>query len=81
MAIFVMVYANSVAQQPTQTIRGTVTENASNAALPYVSIILQNSNYGTTSDSLGNFIIRHVSLGRYNIQFTMLLGDHQRILS
>jgi hypothetical protein len=59
-------------QQPSQTIRGTVTDNASNAPLPYVIVKLINTSLGTLTDSLGNFTIKSVNVGRYNIQFSMM---------
>lgn len=65
-------FSESFAQQPTQTIRGNVIDNASNAPLPYVNVILANSKFGTTTDSLGNFILRNVSVGRYTIQVSMI---------
>lgn len=60
------------AQQPVQTIRGTVIDNASNSPLPYVNIVIQNTNNGTTTDSLGNFVLQNVGVGRYNIQVSMI---------
>jgi len=64
----------SLAQQPIQTIRGIVTDNASNAPLPFATVIILNTNplIGTITDSQGNFILNNVSYGRYNIQVTMV---------
>ncbi|VBB48684.1 conserved exported hypothetical protein [uncultured Paludibacter sp.] len=58
------------AQQPTQTIRGTVTDNASSVAIPYASIRIQNTGIGSISDSVGNFTLNNVKVGRYNIEVT-----------
>ena len=55
------------AQQPTQTVRGTVTDDASNEPLAYVSVSLQNTTFGNVTDSVGNFTINNVPVGRYNI--------------
>lgn len=60
------------AQQPTQTIRGTVIDNASGSPLAFVSIVIQNINKGTTTDSLGNFTLQNIIVGRYNIQVSMV---------
>ncbi|MBJ7429264.1 MAG: carboxypeptidase-like regulatory domain-containing protein, partial [Bacteroidia bacterium] len=60
------------AQQPTQSISGTVIDMASNAPLPFVTIIIQNTNKGTTTDSLGNFTLQNITIGRYNIQASMI---------
>lgn len=63
---------NIVAQQPQQTIRGTVLDISSNAPLPNVSVVLLNTNFATTTDSLGDFILKNVSVGRYTIQVSMI---------
>lgn len=55
------------AQQPTQTIRGTIIDEASNVPLAYASIGLENTATGTVTDSLGNFTLKNVAVGRYNI--------------
>jgi len=60
------------AQQPTQSIRGTVIDNASNSPLAFVNIVIQNTNKGTTTDSLGNFLLHNITVGRYNIQVSMM---------
>ena len=60
------------AQQPTQTIRGTISDNVSNTPLPYVSVMLLNTNFGTITDSLGNFTLKNVIVGRYNLQVSMV---------
>jgi hypothetical protein len=60
------------AQQPTQTIRGIVIDKASNAPLSYVNIILLGSNLSTTTDSLGGFTLKNVTIGRYNIKVSMV---------
>jgi len=67
-----MIIPNLFAQQPTQTIRGMVTDNASNAPLPYVNVVLLNTNFGTVTDSMGNFTLKNVGVGRYNMQVSMI---------
>jgi hypothetical protein len=60
------------AQQPTQSISGTVIDNASNSPLAFVNIVIQNTNKGTATDSLGNFTLQNIAVGRYNIQVSMM---------
>lgn len=60
------------AQQPTQTIRGQVTDEASGMPLPYVNVYLQNTNTGTTTDDNGNFALANVAIGRYNIEISFI---------
>ena len=64
----------TTAQQSTQTIRGTVIDNASNSPLPYVSVVLLNSSpfKSATTDEAGNFVIKSVPLGRYDIKVSMV---------
>jgi len=52
MVIVLLFISDSYGQQPASTIRGTVTENGSNKPLAYVTVILQDSNLGTTTDSI-----------------------------
>jgi CarboxypepD_reg-like domain len=58
------------AQALTQTIRGTLIDNLSNQPIVFASVVVLNTNplIGTTTDTLGNFIIRNVPVGRYDIQ-------------
>lgn len=60
--------------QPTQTIRGTVIDEASNAPVAFASVILQNTApaIATTTDSLGHFALSGVPMGRYDLQVTFL---------
>jgi hypothetical protein len=60
------------AQQPTQTIRGAIVDESSNMPLEYVSVGLQNTHVGTTTDSLGNFILKDVAIGRYSIMASLV---------
>jgi hypothetical protein len=66
------VLSESFAQRPTQTIRGTVTDNASNTPLPFATVVVLNTNFGTATDNTGNFSLKNVSVGRYNIQVSMI---------
>ena len=70
--IVLVISLNLFAQQPTQTIRGIVIDNSSNTPLPDVNVVLPNTNFGTITDSLGTFILKKVTVGRYNIQFSMM---------
>lgn len=56
--------------QPTQSISGTVIDNASNTPIEFASIGLLNTNssIGTMSDTLGNFTLKNVPVGRYDLK-------------
>lgn len=64
----------SSGQKLTQTIRGKAFDNDTQSPLPYVTIVLSDSNplIGTTSDLNGNFILRNVPVGRQSIELKML---------
>ncbi len=71
--------AQVLSQKPTQTIRGVIIDESSNRPLQYVEVGLENTSIGTTSDSLGNFTIMEVAIGRYNI-IASVLGYESVIL-
>lgn len=54
--------------KPTQTIRGVIKDANSGEPLSYVTVIIDGSSRGAISDSLGNFRIGNVPIGRYNLQ-------------
>ncbi len=72
--LVITVSAKSHSQQPTQTIRGIVIDNASNAPIAFANVVILNSNplIGTTTDFNGNFQLNNVSVGRYNLKFSMI---------
>lgn len=65
------------AQQVVQNIRGTVCDAASDSPLPYATVVLMNADSptGTTTDSSGNFILKNIPVGRYNIEVSYLGYD------
>ena len=61
------------AQQPTQNIRGIVTDRSSGAPLSFVSIgLLDLPQIGTTTDDDGKFILNNVPIGRHDLQATFI---------
>ena len=60
--------------QPVGNIRGVVTDGASGQALPYVSVVVLQTNpvIGAVTDSLGQFRINSLSVGRYDIQSSFI---------
>ena len=55
-----------------QTIKGSVIDADSKKGLPSANIILVGSNKGVIADSLGNFRINNVSIGRHSIQVSLV---------
>ncbi|MCX6307299.1 MAG: carboxypeptidase-like regulatory domain-containing protein, partial [Bacteroidia bacterium] len=62
------------AQKSVQTMRGTVTDNASSQPISYATVVVLNANppAGTTTDEAGNFKITGLSLGRYDVRVTTI---------
>ncbi len=67
-------YTIQVFAQPTQTIRGTVIDDASNAPVAFATVSLRHTDpsLGTISDTLGNFTIPNVQVGRYDVQVSFM---------
>ena len=62
------------AQSLTQTVSGYITDRITREPLPFVNIILMDSEpiIGTTSDAEGNFRLEKVPVGRQNIRISMI---------
>ena len=69
---FLLVSVQLFTQHPTQTIRGTVSDEAIGLPLPGVNILLQGTVTGGVTDKNGNFTIENVSIGRYNIEVSFV---------
>ena len=69
-ALIALMYPILLMAQPVGNIRGVVTDGASGQTLPYVSVIVLNSNpvLGATTDEDGNFSLRNLPIGRYDIE-------------
>lgn len=68
--------------QATQTIKGTVTDEASKATIPGVNIVVTGteSTKGTTTDINGNFRLENIPIGRQTLKFTFL-GYEELLIS
>ncbi len=66
--------ASPLFAQLSQTIRGRITDTDTKQSLPGANIIILNTNpvTGASSDIDGNFEIKNVKVGRYNIQVSFL---------
>lgn len=64
----------SVAQVPTQTVRGQITDAASGTPMPGVTVLLLNSDpvHGTSTNADGEFILKEVPVGRQSFRFTFV---------
>jgi hypothetical protein len=67
-------FANMLFGQFIQNIRGTVRDKSSGAPLEYAAIAVLGADpvSGTAADSLGQFVIRNVPVGRYDIQVRLI---------
>ena len=59
-------------QAQTGKIYGTVTNSINNEALPFVTIILSGTTYGTQSDIDGNYSVENIPPGLYNVEFSFI---------
>lgn len=62
------------AQTPVQTVRGTVTDATTRTPVPYGTITILGTEppLGGVADANGNFVIRNVPVGRYDIRASFL---------
>ena len=60
--------------QSFQTIRGIIIEKNSGNPIPYATVVLLNSQptIGTVTDSLGNFTLSKVPIGRHDLEVRCL---------
>lgn len=60
--------------QPTQTIRGTVTDGTTQQPVPYATVVLLSTDppIGTTTDLDGKFELNNVPVGRYDLQVSFI---------
>jgi hypothetical protein len=74
LATLVVLLQSALAQNPAQTIRGTVTDKQSQALLPGVTVLLVGTEpvKGSVTSADGRFSIPDVSPGRYDIKVTFL---------
>ena len=71
----------ALAAQPVGIIRGVVTDGASGQALPYVSVVILQSNppIAASTDSTGHFRLNNLPVGRYDIQ-SRFMGYESTVL-
>lgn len=61
------------AQNLTQTIRGIVTDKASGIPIAYATIQVEDTpDKGTVTDSLGNFTLHTIPVGRHTVKATFI---------
>ena len=72
--LFLLFHNTYYAQQPTQSIRGNITDLYSHEAVAFATIIIQNTDpvVGTISNDEGYFELKDIPVGRYNIQVSFI---------
>ena len=70
--MLIFLFTKQLFAQPTQRIYGTIINSSSNAPVPFASVVHLSAKplFGTTTDSLGNFTITNVPVGRYDLKVT-----------
>ena len=54
------------------SLQGTITNKTTNESIPFASIILQDTEFGTTSDIDGNYKLENIASGVYNVQVSFV---------
>src|SRR3990172_13123996 len=62
----------SLYAQETGTITGRITDKANNEGLPGVNVVLKGTYYGDETDFDGNFRIKNINHGTYNIEVSLI---------
>lgn len=70
--IFCLFFSQIIAQTNTGTITGRVVSKSSGEPLPGVNIIVKGTYYGSATDANGNFEIRNITPGNYDLEITMI---------
>ncbi|MCU0352904.1 MAG: carboxypeptidase-like regulatory domain-containing protein [Cytophagales bacterium] len=70
-----------VGQSPTQTVRGTVKDNAAQTAIPGATVVIVGTNpiRGTSTDAEGNFRLENVPVGRHTLKITSVGYEDQMV--
>lgn len=75
-AIILFTFNSSLYSQ-TGSIKGNVKEDGTGAALPYINVVLKGTSYGDATDKNGNFHIKGIDVGQYEISAT---GDRKSVV-
>lgn len=72
-----VLFTSHLYSQITQTVRGTVVDNASNLPMAFATVVFLDTHplIGTTTDDSGNFSISDVPVGRYNLEVSYVGYD------
>ncbi len=69
---FMANFSRLAAQQPVQTIRGVLKDIASGGPVPFATVVVKETGQAAMADSLGNFMIDQVPVGRYDIEASIM---------
>ena len=72
MLAFFIVFSLSLQAQGTGKILGIVTDASTGEHLPGANIVLQGTNYGTSSDRFGEYRIEQIPLGNYTVDVSYI---------
>lgn len=74
LTVFFTLVIIHLSAQPLQLLRGSVIDKASNAPVSFANVILLNTQplLGGVTDTLGNFSIPNVPVGRYDLKITCI---------
>jgi len=70
--LFFILFFQLQAQEPTQTIRGVVTDKQSQVTLPGATVVLDDGAFSVLTDDKGKFRFEHVPVGRHKLKTTFI---------
>lgn len=68
----VLIFGVAVANAQTGIIKGQVTEASNNQPVPFANVVIQGTTTGTTTDMDGNYEIKEVEPGLYNVEVSFI---------
>lgn len=73
-----LLFATGMRAQNTGSIAGKVVDKRNNQELVGVTVLLKGTSQGTMTDATGNFLLKNVKQGEYNLEFSYL--GYQKVL-
>jgi hypothetical protein len=70
--ISILFIANLSARAQTGIIDGRISDATSNEAIPFANVVIQGTTIGTASDLEGNFELKNLTPGLYNVEISFL---------
>ena len=77
--VIILLLAQVSFSQVKSVLKGMVIEETSGRTMPAVNVVVKGTKFATTTDADGNFIIRNIEVGKYDVQFSTMGFDSKLI--